>query len=92
MFNTPLLVSKILLLGSKSFRSLTPPKVRFLWPIKVLRAQKSFFGPQKTQKIDFFSKRAYPINYPKPRTCYTNGIRTSCAQISLGHQLSKFCL
>ena len=42
--------------GSKSFRSITLPKVRFLRPNKVLGAQKSYFGPQKTQKIDFLQK------------------------------------
>ena len=41
---------------SKSFRSMTPPKVRFLRPNKVLGAQKSFLGPPKTQKIDFLKK------------------------------------
>ena len=30
--------------------------MRFLRPNKVLRAQKSFLGPQKTQKIDFLKK------------------------------------
>ena len=35
---------------------MTPQKVRFLRAYKVLRAQKSFFGPQKTQKIDFLKK------------------------------------
>ena len=44
------------LLGSKSFRTMTPPKVRFLKPNKVLGAQKTFFGPPKTQKIDFLKK------------------------------------
>ena len=44
------------MLRSKSFRSMTPPKVRFLRPNKVLGAQKSYFGPQKTQKIDFLQK------------------------------------
>ena len=32
---------------------MTSPKVGFLRPNKVLRAQKSFLGPPKTQKIDF---------------------------------------
>ena len=41
---------------SKSLRSMTPSKVRFLRQYKVLRAQKSFFGPLKTQKIDFLKK------------------------------------
>ena len=41
---------------SKSFRSMTTPKVRFLRPSMVLGAQKSFFGPQKTQK-NWFSKK-----------------------------------
>ena len=40
------------MLGSKSFRRMTPPKVRFIRPNKVLGAQKSFFGPPETQKID----------------------------------------
>ena len=35
---------------------MTPPKVGFLRPIKVFWAQKSFFGPPKTQKIDFLKK------------------------------------
>ena len=35
---------------------MTPLKVRFLRPNKVFRAQKSFLGPQKTQKIDFLKK------------------------------------
>ena len=41
---------------SKSFRSMTPPKVGFLRPNKVLGAQKSFYGPPETQKIDFLKK------------------------------------
>ena len=43
-------------IGSKSFRSMTPPKVGFLRLIKVLGAQKSFLGLPKTQKIDFLKK------------------------------------
>ena len=70
---------------------MTPPKVRFLRPNKVLGAQKSFLGPSKHKKL-IFSKRAHPIIYPRPRTYYTNGFRTSCTGISLGHQLSKFSL
>ena len=34
-------------LESKCFRSMTPPKVGFLRPNKVVGAQKSFFGPPK---------------------------------------------
>ena len=43
-------------LRSKSFRSMTPPKVRILRPNKVLGAQKGFWGPHKTQKNDFLKK------------------------------------
>ena len=32
---------------------MTPPKVGFLRSNKVVGAQKSFFGPPETQKIDF---------------------------------------
>ena len=35
---------------------MTPPKVRFVRPNKALRAQKSFLGPPKKQKIDFLKK------------------------------------
>ena len=35
---------------------MTPPKVKFLRPNKVLGTQKSFFVPQKSQKIDFLKK------------------------------------
>ena len=35
---------------------MTPPKVRFLRPKKVLGAQKKMFEPPKTQKIDFLKK------------------------------------
>ena len=48
--------SQKLQLWSKSCRSMTPPKVRFLRPNKVLGAQKNFLGPPKTQKIDFLKK------------------------------------
>ena len=48
------------LLRSKSFRSLTPPKVGFLRPTKVLGSKNSVLGPQKTkkkvEKIDFLKK------------------------------------
>ena len=44
------------LLRSKSFRSMTPPKVRFLRPNKVLGAQKRCLGPPKHKKIDFLKK------------------------------------
>ena len=52
---SPFITSKPLQ-GSESFRSMTPPKVRFLMPKKVLGAQKSFLVPHKKQKIDFFQK------------------------------------
>ena len=42
--------SQKLLLRSKSFRSLTPQKVGFLRPTKVLESKNSAFGPQKTKK------------------------------------------
>ena len=35
---------------------MTPPKVRFLSPNKVLGDQKIFLRPPKTQKIDFLQK------------------------------------
>ena len=35
---------------------MTPPKVGFLRPNNVLGAQKSFYGPPETQKIDFLKK------------------------------------
>ena len=38
-------------LRSKSFRSMTPPKVRFARPNKVFWGQKSFLGPPKIKKI-----------------------------------------
>ena len=44
------------MLGSKSFRSMTPPKVRFLRPNKVSGGQKSFLGAPKIKKIDFLKK------------------------------------
>ena len=43
-------------LESKSFTSMTPPKVGFLRPIQDFWAKKSFLGPPKTQKIDFLKK------------------------------------
>ena len=50
-------VAPKLQLGSKSFRSMTPPpkKMRFLRPNKVL-GQKSFFGPPKIKKKIFSQK------------------------------------
>ena len=59
---------------------MTPPKG------KVSKAIENLLGPLKTQKIDFLK------NGPRPRACYTDGIRTSCTNISLCHQLSKFSL
>ena len=41
------------LLGSKSFRSMTPQKMRFLRPKKVFGGQKSFLGPPKQKKLIF---------------------------------------
>ena len=41
------------LLGSKSFRGMTPPKVRFIRPNKV---KKVFRDPPKSKKIDFLKK------------------------------------
>ena len=41
------------MLGSKSFRRMTPPKLRFLRPNKVSGGQKSLWGPPKIKKIDF---------------------------------------
>ena len=52
--------SQKLLLRSKSFRSLTPQKVGFLRPTKVLGSKNSVLGPQKiknkVEKIDFLKK------------------------------------
>ena len=45
-----------LLLRSKSFRSMTPPKVRFARPNKVFWGQKSFWGPPKLKKNDYLKK------------------------------------
>ena len=46
-------------LESKSFRSMTPPKVGFLRPNKVLGGPKRFKSPPKTQKIDFVKKTEF---------------------------------
>ena len=43
---------------------MTPQKRRFLRTNKVLGAQKSFFGPPKTQKSDFL-KKLQLYDYPK---------------------------
>ena len=40
-------------LGSKYVRSMTPPKVRFLMPNKVLESKKRYRGPQKMKKTVF---------------------------------------
>ena len=63
----------------KKFQKYDPPK-------------KKFFGTPQNKKNWFSQKRAHPIIYLRPRTCYINGIRTSCTGICLGHQLSKFSL
>ena len=49
-------------LESKIFRSMTPPKVGFL--NKVSGAQKSFFGPPKTEKKLIFSKNPISVICP----------------------------
>ena len=41
--------------------TMTPPKVGFLRPNKVLGAQKSFFGPQKHKKLIFSKNWTYVI-------------------------------
>ena len=48
-------------LKSKNFRRMTPPKVGFL--NKVSGAQKSFFGPPKTEKKLIFSKNPISVIY-----------------------------
>merc|ERR1711983_318243 len=40
-------------LGSESFRSMTPPIVRFLMPNKVFGVKKVFWGPPKSAKLIF---------------------------------------
>ena len=47
------------MLGSKSFRSMTPPKLGFLRPNKVWRVKKRFKGPLKLKKL-FFSIIPHP--------------------------------
>ena len=53
-----------LLLRSKNVRSMTPPKVGFLRPNKVLGVQKKLRGPHKMKKINFL-KKGYSYNLPK---------------------------
>ena len=51
-----IIFSKITILKSITFRRMTPPKVMFLRPHKVLGAQKSFLGPSKHKKNDILKK------------------------------------
>ena len=44
------------MLGSKSFRSMTPPKLGFLRPNKVFGVKKCFWGPQEMKITDFLKK------------------------------------
>ena len=48
------------MLRSKSFRSMTPPKLGFLMPNKVFSGQKKFLVAPKLKKIDFLKK--LPVN------------------------------
>ena len=48
---------------------MTPPKVGFLRPNKVLELKKSVWGPQKMKKINFL-KKGQSYNLPKTRHHY----------------------